>query len=127
MSAREPDPLDAPPPACAAALDVLHRRLDGETVELSPAVAAHVAACPDCRGRLAAADRLAAAPAAAGPPPGAPPLTERSGPPRRPGGIAAGVRAAAPRRQRLRRWPLAVAGLAASALAAVWLSRLPVP
>ncbi|HEY1380461.1 MAG TPA: hypothetical protein VGF55_26910 [Gemmataceae bacterium] len=105
-----------PPPECAAALDVLHRRLDGETVDLPPAVAAHVAACPDCRGRFAAIDRLTAALTGTQLPPVRPLLTER---------IVAGALADGRRRQRLRRLPLAVAGLAAAALAAIWLSRLP--
>ena len=54
-----PDHPDEPiEPACAAALEVLQRRLDGEPTVTPPAVAAHIADCPDCSGRFAAIDRL---------------------------------------------------------------------
>jgi len=113
MSARESDLPNLPPPECAAALDALQRRLDGEVVALPPAVAIHVAGCPDCRGRLAAIDRLTGAldradsfvPAL---------LTER---------IVAGAIADMRRRRRVRRWALSGVGIAAGVVAAFWLIR----
>jgi predicted anti-sigma-YlaC factor YlaD len=102
------------PTECAAALAVLHRRLDGDAVDVPPAVAAHVAGCADCRGRFAAAGRLAAALEASVLP--TPPrlLTER---------IIAAAIADGRRRARLRHWPLAAAALAAAVLLALGLSR----
>jgi hypothetical protein len=104
------------PPECATTLALLHRRLDGESVETSAEVAAHAALCPDCRARLVAARLLAAAPAPHEPP--VPALvTER---------IITGVLADA-RRRRSRRWSLSTIGIAAAVTFALWLTRPTTP
>jgi len=117
MTAPDPDP--AIPPECATTLDLLQRRLDGESVETPADVAAHAAGCRDCRERFSASRLLAAAPAPHEPPvPNM--LTER---------IVVGVLADARRRRRLRRWSLGAVGVAAAVTLAVWLARptTPVP
>ena len=45
---------------CSEAESMLQRQLDGEDVAERAALDAHVAACPGCRERFAAADRLTA-------------------------------------------------------------------
>src|SRR5437868_6724994 len=106
---------DAVPPECAVALDMLHRRLDGDIVDVPSAVAAHVAGCPDCRGRFASTGRLVAALAGSESVSVPALVTER---------IVADVLADARRRRRLRHCPAAAGGLAAAVGLAVWLSRL---
>jgi hypothetical protein len=93
---------------------MLQRRLDGEAVSTPPAIAAHIAACPDCRGRFAAVGPLLAA--LDGTDLTVPPLlTEWT--------ITAAI-ADLRRRRRVRRWSLAAAGLAASVMAAAfWLTQ----
>src|SRR6478672_4625369 len=95
------------PPECGPALELLHRRLDGDAVILPVAVAAHVAACPDCRERFAAARLLSAAPV----PPVPADLADR---------IVAAVLADARRHRLLWRVPVAVGALAAAVALAVW-------
>src|SRR5436190_23986040 len=97
MTADEPPT----PPECSPALDLLHRRLDGESVILPVDVAAHVAACPDCRERFAAARLVSAAPI----PPVPAELTDR---------VVAAVLADARRRRLMWRVPAAVGALAAA-------------
>lgn len=116
MSARESELPNLPPP-CAAALTVLQRRLDGETVTLSPAEAAHVAACLDCRGRFAAIDQLIAALQRTEPP--VPTLLSER--------IIRHAIVDSRRRRQLRRWSLAAVGMAAGVAAAVWSARAPAP
>src|SRR5690348_18387120 len=77
MTPARPDPPDVSPPACAAALALLQRRLDGESADTPPEVAAHLAGCADCRGRFRAADALATALARRAAPAPSPLFTER--------------------------------------------------
>jgi hypothetical protein len=117
MSAQMPDNRDPLQPECAAALDVLQRRLDGEIVAAPPAVAAHVAACADCRGRFAAIGPLLAA--LDGSEPQMRPLLTQQ--------IVAGVLADIRRRRQVRRLSFAAAGLAAGVAFTLWLARPPAP
>jgi hypothetical protein len=112
MTAHEPDPPT--PPECAAAVVLLHRRLDGEAVILPVDVAGHVAGCVHCRERFAAAGRLSAASV----PPVPADLADR---------ILAAVLADARRRRLMRRAPFALAAVAAVIAVAVWLGRPPSP
>src|SRR5688572_2163558 len=98
MTADEPDPPT--PPECAAALALLHRRLDGEAVILPVDVAGHVAGCGDCRARFAAAGLVGTAPV----PPVPADLADR---------IVAAVLADARRRRLIRRAPFALVAAAA--------------
>jgi hypothetical protein len=97
-----PTPLE-----CAAALDLLQRRLDGEAVILPVDIAAHVGGCTDCRERFAVAQHLSTAPA----PPVPADLANRI--------VQAVVRDG--RRRRLARW--SVVGVAAAVAVGVWLAR----
>ena len=90
--------------------------LDGEPVEMSPAIAGHIAACVDCRGRFAAVDRLRAALAETAMGSVRPMLTER---------IVAAAAADSRRRRRVRRWSMGLTGLAAGIAAAIWIARPP--
>src|SRR5215207_5692984 len=108
MTTPETDPPT--PPECAAALALLHRRLDGEAVILPVDVAGHVAGCGDCRERFAAAGLLSAAPV----PPVPAELAER---------IVAAALADARRHRFMRRAPFALTAVAAAVALAVWLGR----
>jgi hypothetical protein len=101
-------------PECAAALDVLNRWLDRETLAVPPDVANHVAACPDCGGRFAASGQLSAALAGDDSAPVPPDLTER---------IVADVLFDFRRRRRSRVLSIAGAALAAGVALAIWLTR----
>jgi hypothetical protein len=114
MNAHPLQPAESPEPACAAALDLLHLRLDGETVAMPPGVAAHIVGCADCQGRFAAVGPLVVALARTDLPV-APLFTER---------LVTGAMADVRRRRRARRWSFAV-GLAAGLMAALWFTRPP--
>jgi hypothetical protein len=110
MTPFAPDPT---PPACAAALDLLQRQLDGDLPDLTPAVEAHLETCADCRERFQAADDLLTALAVLDGPRPTSLLTER---------LIVAAQRDLTRRRRLRHWQLAGA-LAAAVLLAVWVAR----
>lgn len=94
---------------CRTAIAWLQSRLDGERGPMSKSAEAHVARCADCRGRIAAAERLLSAlPRSVAPPPRL--TAERA--------IVA-IRNES-RRERTR-WLTIAAGLAAALLLAGWL------
>ena len=116
MNAHPVQSSDLPEPACAEALDVLQRRLDGDVVAAPPAVVAHIAGCADCRGRFAAVGSLFTALAS----------TELAVSPLMTERIVAGAIADVRRSRRVRRWSFAV-GVAAGVMGALWLTRSPAP
>jgi hypothetical protein len=110
-------PERLPPPECAAALEVLHRWLDGEAVGIPPEVAGHTALCMECGGRFAASGQLSIALVKVRVPPAPVGLADR---------IVAEALADFPRQRRARQmWRLSYAGLAVAAalLLAIWLTQ----
>jgi hypothetical protein len=120
MNRRDPDTPDTPlPPACRATVDRLQQVLDGELEASALEADPHPAACPACRGRIAAARLILSAlahPAPVALPPG---MTDA---------IVSAV--AENRYARIRRRSYAVsvgvlAALAASVALVVWLTSQP--
>lgn len=96
-------------PECREAIDWLQSRLDGEHLPMSKSAEAHVARCAECRGRIAAAERLLSA------------LPRPVAPPPRWTAERAIVAIRADQRRPRARWLTAMAGLAAALLLAGWL------
>jgi hypothetical protein len=104
MNAPVPNPHD-----CDAAMAVLHRWLDRESIGVPPEVAAHLSACVECRERFAASGQLATAMIREESLPVPPLLTER---------IVAAVLTDRQHRRR-QQWRMAGAALAIAASIAV--------